>query len=283
MKKTLLIIASLLFLCGVSYGLPPGPPLGLSPTFTTVTATTFVGAVTGTASGNIPNSTIVAAGDVLVGSAHETATVITKGATNSFFGVNYLDVLGFFTTIRLSDEAAQFAHSDASTALGGFDLSGVTAGTTALIKPVVTANATLSTPSLAANDEFVMRSQFAGLAPVTITTTSAGTTIGGTYKSGWIFTNPTSASATSILTLPTAVAGLNYCVGNGPAKTGVLTIYTALSPTGTQKIDLDGALTANTGGIQATATSGNYTCVIGINGTQWKAMPMKGTWTKITR
>ncbi len=122
-----------------------------------------------------------------------------------------------------------------------------------------------------------------GKAPITIVTTSAGYTIGSTYKSGYLITNPTSASATFIFTLPTAVAGLQYMPFNGAAKTGILRVYTALAPTGTQYIDLDGVLTANTGGIEMSAVAGNCMAFVGIDSTNWKCIPTKGTATKITR
>ncbi len=47
----------------------------------------------------ILKSVIVAAGDVVVGSGASAATVISKGANNSFFGVNNAGTLGFHTNI----------------------------------------------------------------------------------------------------------------------------------------------------------------------------------------
>jgi len=116
-----------------------------------------------------------------------------------------------------------------------------------------------------------------GTAPIVITATSAGYTLGATYKSGYTFTNPVAAAATFNFTLPTAAAGLQYCVGNGATKTGILKV---MSSAAGQYIDLDGTLSATGGFVSATAVAGNFGCFVGIDATNWKAIPTKGTWSR---
>ena len=116
-----------------------------------------------------------------------------------------------------------------------------------------------------------------GTAPIVITATSAGYTLGATYKSGYTFTNPVAAAATFNFTLPTAAAGLQYCVGNGATKTGILKV---MSSAAGQYIDLDGTLSASGGFVSATAVAGNFGCFVGIDATNWKAIPTKGVWSR---
>jgi hypothetical protein len=85
-----------------------------------VTSTEFgyIGGLTSDAqtqiTAQIPKSTIVAAGDVLVGAAASTPGVITKGAANTIFGVNASNILGFYNTFQFGDTTAQFKSDTAS-------------------------------------------------------------------------------------------------------------------------------------------------------------------------
>jgi hypothetical protein len=206
-------------------------------------------------------------------------SAILWGATSGSSVLSAPDEAGTATAIVLPSTAGTLALNNQAMFIGTTSVN-INRTTAAL----TLAGITLTTPALGAAtaDSLLATGIVDGLAPVTITATSAGTTLGGTYKSGYIMTNPTSASATSILTLPTAAAGLQYCGGNGAAKTGILTVYTKAG-VGVQYIDLDGVLTANTGGVQATAVAGNMACFVGVDATHWKAIPTKGTWTRVTR
>ncbi len=108
------------------------------------------------------------------------------------------------------------------------------------------------------------------------TATSAGYTINKTtYKSAYFFTDPVAAAATFYFTLPAAESGLQYCIGNGSAKTGILRV----TAVGDDQIDLDGTLGTAAGWATATAVAGNFGCFVGVNAAKWKALPTKGTWT----
>lgn len=144
----------------------------------------------------------------------------------------------------------------------------VLANTPTLITPVLGAATATSLLSTGIVD---------GTAPIVITATSAGYSLGTTYKSGYTFTNPVAAAATFNFTLPTAAAGLQYCVGNGATKTGILKVNASAAG---QYIDLDGTLSATGGFVSATAVAGNFGCFVGIDATNWKAIPTKGVWSR---
>jgi hypothetical protein len=127
---------------------------GGSPSFDTVGAGTNTGALvvgtggtlglsgTGTITANRIDQ-IAAAGDVVVGSAAKTPTVVTKGANNSVFGVDNAGTLGFYTTWMMSDSAAQFYNVAAPTKLVKIDPSNQTAGNTGTIQAPNGGTATL--------------------------------------------------------------------------------------------------------------------------------------------
>jgi hypothetical protein len=239
-----------------------------------------IGAATGTSVVLTGNGTFQG-GSVVIGKNTTTiGTVKMFGNTSGDVTITPPAIAGTSTVLTLPATTGTLALNNQTMYIGSTSV--VINRTT---NPLTLAGITLTTPVLgdATGTSLLATGIVDGTAPITITATSAGTAIGGTYKSGYLITNPTSASATSILTLPTAVAGLQYCTTNGAAKTGILRVFTALAPTGTQYIDLDGVLTANTGGLQATAAAGNFACFVGVDTTHWKAIPTKGTWSKITR
>ena len=86
----------------------------------------------------LPLSTIVATGDIIVGSGAGTATVITKGAASTLFGVNGAGTLGFYGNIQQDDSAAQFYNLADVTKLFGIDVSGISANVVGWFKPQVT-------------------------------------------------------------------------------------------------------------------------------------------------
>ena len=77
----------------------------------------------------------VAQYDVLYGSATNAVGVITK-VNNAILGWNATGVLGAYTSFSFDDSAAQFYNVAAPTKLIRLDASGLTAGETAVIKPV---------------------------------------------------------------------------------------------------------------------------------------------------
>jgi len=120
-----------------------------------------------------------------------------------------------------------------------------------------------------------------GTAPTTITT---GTTasLGGTFKSGYTWNQEATAVTAVTYTLPTAAAGLQYCVGNswnGSAPTtGVLTLSTSAS--GQFIIFTDGTLSATGGNVTSGGAAADFACVVGIDSTHWQLSTPRGTWTK---
>ena len=120
-----------------------------------------------------------------------------------------------------------------------------------------------------------------GDAPVTLTTTATAT-LGGTYQSGYTFNQEATASTAITYTLPTAKAGLQYCIGNsynGSAPTtGTLELLT--SATGQFIIFTDGTLSASHGYVISGGAAADAACVTGIDATHWQLYTQRGTWTK---
>lgn len=120
-----------------------------------------------------------------------------------------------------------------------------------------------------------------GKAPVTITTGTTGS-IGGTYKSGYTFNQEATAATAVAYTLPTAAAGLQYCVGNSyngsAATTGVLTVNTSAS--GQFIIFTDGTLSATGGNVTSGGAAADAACFVGVDSTHWQQYTQRGTWTK---
>lgn len=120
-----------------------------------------------------------------------------------------------------------------------------------------------------------------GLAPATITT-GASATLGGTYKSGYTVNQEATAGTGVTYTLPTAAAGLQYCINNGyngsAADTGILTLATSAS--GQFIFNLaTGTLTATGGNLTSAGAAGDSICVRGDDATHWTAYAQFGTWT----
>lgn len=134
-------------------------PTGL----TSVGATTFTGALTGTASGNIANTLADAAGDMIYATADNTWARLPVGATNTLLYVNsdtpaWLalgaantvltsngSALAWAATHSHSDSAAQFYNATNTTRLIKADASGITADSkTYTIKPITDVDVTFS-------------------------------------------------------------------------------------------------------------------------------------------
>lgn len=120
-----------------------------------------------------------------------------------------------------------------------------------------------------------------GTAPVTVTTGTTAT-LGGTYKSGYTDNQEATAATAVAYTLPTAAAGLQYCIDNSwngtAATTGVLTLNTSAS--GQFIIFTDGTLTATGGNVTSGGAAADSACVRGVDATHWQLYVQRGTWTK---
>ena len=118
-----------------------------------------------------------------------------------------------------------------------------------------------------------------GKVPVTITTDA--TTINSTTQKSGYFVNNGDSAAKGIYTLPTAAAGLQYCIAlyseHATGATAVMKFQTSASG---QYIALDGVRTASGGLIKSTGAAGDAACVVGISATEWIAYHSSGTWSK---
>lgn len=120
-----------------------------------------------------------------------------------------------------------------------------------------------------------------GDVPVTVTTGSSAT-LGGTFKSSYVFNQNATAATAVTYTLPTAEAGRQYCVANSnngsAANTGALELLTSAS--GQFIIYTDGTLSATGGFVVSAGAAGDFGCVVGVDATHWYFRPSQGTWTK---
>ena len=255
-----------------------------------LTSPTFVTPNIGAATGDsliLTGDATFTGGDIILGKNTTTAgTVKLFGGTSGSITLSPTAVAGTTTLTlpatsgtlaKLENTLGDFAATTSAQLYGKIsDETGSASGTPLL---VFNQGPTLVAPALgAATATSVLATGIVdGTAPIVITATSAGYTLGATYKSGYTFTNPVAAAATFNFTLPTAAAGLQYCVGNGATKTGILKV---MSSAAGQYIDLDGTLSATGGFVSATAVAGNFGCFVGIDATNWKAIPTKGTWSR---
>ena len=144
-------------------------------------------------------------------------------------------------------------------------------------------NAALTTPAIGAatGTSLLATGIVDGKAPVDVTTGTSAT-LGGTYRSGYTINEHATAATAVAYTLPTAAAGLQYCVGNGyngsAANTGVITLNTSAS--GQFLIWTDGTLSATGGNTTSGGAGGDFACVVGVDSTHWMFRPSQGTWTK---
>lgn len=119
------------------------------------------------------------------------------------------------------------------------------------------------------------------LVPIVASTTiTTGTT--ATLTTSFTVNQEATAATGVTYTLPTAAAGLQYCIDNGyngtAADTGVLTFAT--SATGQFMVFTDGTLTATGGNVTSGGAARDGACVYGIDSTHWMFLPHSGTWTK---
>jgi hypothetical protein len=113
-----------------------------------------------------------------------------------------------------------------------------------------------------------------GLVNIVISTASSPTTISSaTYKTAYYF-NQGNSAANSIYTLPTAAAGLQYCVKNYTGISQIIKFQTSASG---QYIDLGGTLCTSGGDVKTAGAAGDGICVIGVDATHWVAYCSSGT------
>ena len=154
----------------------------------------------------------------------------------------------------------------------------VTLGLSPLASPALT-----GTPAIAAatGTSLIVTGILDGKAPlqvVTATTFNFGTT----YLSGYAVCEDATAAAACTGTLPTAAAGIQYCVSDGyngsAPNTGVVTIQTSAS--GQYIIFTDGTLSATGGYVSSGGAARDSACVVGVDSTHWILYVQSGTFAK---
>jgi hypothetical protein len=141
------------------------------------------------------------------------------------------------------------------------------------------ASTSLTTPVIGAatGTSLYATGRLDGTVGMVLSTATSATTISSTNNKSSYYMNRGDSDAHSIYTLPTAAAGLQYCVKNYTGITTVLTFQTSASG---QYIDLDGTNTASGGFIHSAGAAGDGACVVGVDSTHWVAIPIKGTWSR---
>jgi len=117
--------------------------------------------------------------------------------------------------------------------------------------------------------------------PCTLGTASANCSAVNSL-SGYTVNEHATAGTAITYNLPTAAAGLQYCVANGyngsAANTGILTVATSAS--GQFIIFTDGTLSATGGNVTSGGAAGDAACFVGVDTTHWMIYVNRGTWTK---
>jgi hypothetical protein len=158
-------------------------------------------------------------------------------------------------------------------------------------QPLYNTSPVFATPSLGAGraTSLIASGIVDGAAPVTITT-GASCTLGTAsgcnsiaYSSGYTFNQESTPSAAVTYTLPTAAAGLQYCVANSyngsNPTTGSLSIQTSAS--GQYIIFTDGTLSASGGYVSSgVGAAADAACVVGVDSAHWQLYANRGAWVK---
>lgn len=115
-----------------------------------------------------------------------------------------------------------------------------------------------------------------GLVGLTLSTAGSPTTISSTNNKVAFYLNQGNSEANSVYTLPTAAAGLQYCVRN---YTGIVQPIKFQTSAAGQYIDLDGTNTASGKAVKSSGALADSACVVGVDATHWILFQQCGTWT----
>ena len=134
-----------------------------------------------------------------------------------------------------------------------------------------------TTPAIGAatGTSLIVTGRLDGTVGMTLSTADSATTISSTNNSCSYYMNQGDSDAHSVYTLPTAAAGLQYCVRNYTGISRVVKFQTSASG---QYIDLDGTNTASGKAVKSGGAAGDAGCVIGVDATHWIFYTNKGTW-----
>lgn len=121
----------------------------------------------------------------------------------------------------------------------------------------------------------------AQVAYVSVNTDSNAVTVGGALvRSGYYINKHATASTAVTYTLPTAVAGMQFCFKNsrgaGGANTGALTIH----PAADAYIEMDGTEThAVHHNVSSSGAAGDMITLLAVDSTHWSVIGRTGSWT----
>lgn len=149
---------------------------------------------------------------------------------------------------------------------------------------VLTDNGSITCPTLAAGSPATCHQLVwttpGGVTPPATTITTSTFTFSGSQ--GYYFNENATAGQAVTGTLPTAAAGLQYCLFNGyngsAANTGALSVQTSAS--GQYIIFSDSTLTASGGYVASAGAGGDEICVVGIDTTHWMMAAVRGSIVK---
>jgi hypothetical protein len=147
-------------------------------------------------------------------------------------------------------------------------------------KVVLDTSPVLTTPNIGAatGASAIVTGRIDGTIGMVLSTAGSATTISSTGNSASYYMNQGDSDAHSVYTLPTAAAGLQYCVKN---YTGISRAIKIVPSATGQYIDVDGTLTTNTTGyVISGGAAGDGACVVGVDSTHWVFYSQKGTWTR---
>jgi len=230
-------------------------------------------------------------GTMYGGGASAAPATLTAPSTNGQYFVGYT-VTGSAalapTALLSTSMPAGFAIGSLDTGTPKFTFS---ANTITVTGALTATNAALTTPSIGAatGTSLYATGIIDGKATVNVSTTTPCTL--GTASancsaanslSGYTVNEHATAGTAIVYNLPTAAAGLQYCVANGyngsAANTGTLELLT--SATGQFIIYTDGTLSATHGNVTSTGAAGDAACVVGVDATHWMLYVNRGSWTK---
>jgi hypothetical protein len=200
-------------------------------------------------------------GDILVVNSTPALARLAKGTQYQTLQGGASDTL--FDAVHLDQATAITGNLPAANVASGALANGMTA----------TTQAAGSNDTKLATDAYVDRN-------VCTTTKTTGTT--ATLSTCFTVNQEATAATGVTYTLPTAAAGLQYCIDNdwngSAATTGILTFATSAS--GQFMTFTDGTLTATGGNVTSGGAARDGACVYGIDSTHWMFLPHSGTWTK---
>ena len=217
---------------------------------------------------------IAAAGDVIVGSGAGAATVITKGANSSIFGVNSAGTLGFYTSILIDNSAAQFKDATDATKLWTISPVNFGTGVDFTFSPYVASDLSWSpTISAAGISTGVLFVEVDGH------TDSTNLTAANVSRT---FINSYDRAGAATLTLPAAAAGYSFVAIVGTQHNSLWKIQRAGSDT--IYWDSGGTLTAGKTYFGETnqAVGSRVSCSTfrtGASAYSWLCGVVSGTWT----